>query len=387
MTTSFCRALAISLGILPMGRVVLGQTPGSRALANPIAESADAFTSITAIRELSNGRVIVTDILDKSVKLVDLAAGTATQIGREGQGPGEYGFPGELLALPGDTTLLVDRVNRRFLVILPSGKTGESIPFPSELGSGLSDPRGIDRNGRIYFQGSLFGGNRISPGEATPDSLPILRWDRKRNVIDTVTHIKVPSISMNVSGGSSARTVMMRAQPYSPQDEWALSPDGRLGVARVADYHIDWISPTKHKTSGPVNRFERLRVTEGDKEALRKQNARSPRLMIGDGGGTRSSSSAPPPPTGAMPEPEYPEFKPPFASRAAFATPDGMLWVLRSRPADDPTPSLDVFDQRGVLVGKVTLPKDRRVVGFGNGTVYLARTDSDDLLWLEKYRR
>ena len=48
-------------------------------------------------------------------------------------------------------------------------------------------------------------------------------------------------------------------------------------------------------------------------------------------------------------------------------------------------PTLDVFDARGILVGKVTIPKDRRIVGFGANSVYMARTDSDDMQWLERY--
>jgi hypothetical protein len=391
MRTSFLGVLA---GIMPLLTVTgLAQGSGSQnlTLSNPVAKSADGFSTITSVRELSNGKVIVTDVMDRTVQLMDLAAGTSTPIGREGQGPGEYGFPTDLLALPGDTTLLVDRVNRRFLTILPNGKTGESISFPVEAGRGLTDPRGVDRNGRIYFQGSPLGGT-IAPGQPTADSVPLLRWDRKRNAVDTVTYVKVPSLSMNVSGSAgAAQTVMFRAQPFSPQDDWSVAPDGRLGVARVSDYHIDWFSSARQRTSGPVNRVERVRVTDADKEALRKANERAPRVFMSDGGGSGSGgarqSSTPPPPPSGMGEPEYPEFKPPFPGRAVFSTPEGMLWVLRSRPANDPIPTFDVFDQRGALAGKVSLPKDRRLVGFGNGTVYLARTDSDDLQWLEKYRR
>ncbi|MEO8296152.1 MAG: hypothetical protein ABI613_11605 [Gemmatimonadota bacterium] len=389
MTMSSPRVIAGLLLISPMAAAASAQGPSQNlTLTTPISQSADAFTSITSVRELSNGRVIVTDVMDKSVHLIDLASETSAPIGREGQGPGEYGFPTDLLALPGDTTLLVDRVNRRFLIILPSGKTGQSIPFPVEAGRDLSDPRAVDRDGRIFFQGSLLGG-ALTPGQPTPDSLPIIRWDRRRNSVDTVTYLKVPSMNMNVSGsGSTARVMMFRQQPFGQQDDWSVTPDGRTGVARVADYHIEWFSPTRQRTAGPVNRFERLRVTEADKEAQRKQNARAPRMMISTRGGSTRTTAGPPPamPTG-MQEPDYPEFKPPFPTRAVYATPEGMLWVLRSRPATDLIPTFDVFDQRGMVVGKVTLPRDRRLVGFGNGTVYLARTDGDDLQWLEKYRR
>ena len=40
------------------------------------------------------------------------------------------------------------------------------------------------------------------------------------------------------------------------------------------------------------------------------------------------------------------------------------------------------FNKR-VAVKKVSLNPGSRVVGFGNGTVYVVRTDDDDLQWLQ----
>jgi hypothetical protein len=47
----------------------------------------------------------------------------------------------------------------------------------------------------------------------------------------------------------------------------------------------------------------------------------------------------------------------------------------------------DVFDAAGRVVERVTLPKRTRLVGFGNSAAYLARTDDDDLIWLQRIRR
>lgn len=353
-------------------------------LTTPLATSTDGFSMVASVRELSNGKVLVSDPMEKSVHLVDLAAGTSVQVGREGQGPGEYGFPGELLPLPGDSTLLVDRINRRFLYILPGGKTGGTIPFPG-TSFGL-EPRGVDTQGRIYFQGSRIP-NGFSGSAETLDSVPVLRWDRKRNVTDTVTYVKLPAMTINTGGNATNRTVMIRTQPFSPEDAWAVAPDGRVAVARVSDYHVDWFSPARQRTAGPAMNLPPVPVTEADREALRNQNARAPRMMVAVSGAGRSrTTSSPPPAPAELGEPDFPDFKPPFQARSAWMTPEGMLWVLRSRLANDPVPTIDVFDQRGNPVGQVKLPKDRRVVGFGAGTVYLARTDADDLQWLEKYR-
>ena len=357
------------------------QRSGSIVFTRPTGESVDGFTMVGGIRELSNGKVLVSDPMERTVQLVDLAAGTAVKVGREGQGPGEYAFPGELLPLPGDTTLLVDRMNRRFLIILPNGKTGEAIAYPGDLGLGV-DPRYVDASGRIYFQGSALPANgRLEGNVTSADSVPLLRWDR-RGRMDTVAFLKLPVMSMNTSGsGGTGRVMIMRPQPFSPEDVWAVAGDGRLAIARVADFHIDWFGPARQKTSGPVNRFERLRVNEADKEAQRRA-MRNPRMFVSAGPG--GSRGAAPPPID-LPEPEYPEYKPPFPARSAWVAPDGNLWLLRSRLGGDPIPTLDVFDGRGTLVGKVTLPRDRRIVGFGRNSVYMARTDADDLQWLERY--
>jgi hypothetical protein len=63
------------------------------------------------------------------------------------------------------------------------------------------------------------------------------------------------------------------------------------------------------------------------------------------------------------------------------------VWVLRTRPASDKIPSYDVFDRTGALVKKVALAPNHRVVGFGKGAVYVARSDEDDLQYLQKYAK
>ena len=78
------------------------------SLTKPEAEFAEPFDQVSGVRELGNGRVVVADVFAKSVAMADFRSGALTKIGREGQGPGEYAFPVNVLALPGDTTLIVD---------------------------------------------------------------------------------------------------------------------------------------------------------------------------------------------------------------------------------------------------------------------------------------
>jgi hypothetical protein len=45
-----------------------------------------------------------------------------------------------------------------------------------------------------------------------------------------------------------------------------------------------------------------------------------------------------------------------------------------------------VFDGTGRLSRRISLDGDRTILGFGPGAVYVARTDEDDLQWIERYR-
>ncbi len=355
------------------------QRAGGPSLGRPTAQSADGFTNVGSIRELSNGRVLVADPGEKTVQLLDLTAGTAVRVGREGQGPGEYSFPGALLPLAGDSTLLVDPSNRRFLIILPNGKAGGHIPFPENLGIG-ADPQYSDLAGRIYFRGSLIPPGGPGSMASPPDSVPVLRWDRRRATVDTVTFLKITAMTMRTSSSGQGRMMMMRPEPFSPEDTWAVGADGRMAVARVTDFHVDWYSPAKQRTSGPVNRHQPVRVNDADRESQQRAQG-APRVTFGSGPGASG-----PPPTVNMPAPQYPGFKPPFPGRnSAWVAPNGQLWLLRSRRGGDPVPTVDVFDQQGTFVRTVTLPRDRRIAGFGKNSVYLVRTDGDDIQWLESY--
>jgi len=61
----------------------------------------------------------------------------------------------------------------------------------------------------------------------------------------------------------------------------------------------------------------------------------------------------------------------------------GMLQAFTNLPL---APRHDVFDAAGRVVERVVLAPGSRVVGFGRGTVYVARSDEDDLQHLELHR-
>lgn len=84
---------------------------------------------------------------------------------------------------------------------------------------------------------------------------------------------------------------------------------------------------------------------------------------------------------------DFPREMPPFIAAEVRATPEGEIWIGRSHAASAPTWQYDIYDATGKSIGQATLRVGARVVGFGAGTVYVARTDEDDLVHLERYRR
>ena len=371
-------------------------------LSKPEVEYAEPFTTVMGVRELRDGRVIVTDMQEKTIQLLDLRRGSATPIGKEGSGPNEYGRPGQLFALPGDTTLVSDLANNRYLVIAPDGQVARTLYTmdPNEPDLRLIQARASDATGNLYFLDRGLAARLAARGPGgpggrggsidLPDSGTVLRYDLRTKKVTEIGKIALPRTNTTTSGGGNQVSVMRMAVPFAAQDDWTVGIDGRIAVVRAEPYRVEWVAPNGQRVTGPAIAFEKIRVTEADKEAFR--NARvsmagvGMRTVIGAGGAV-SSSAAPAPPTNMRPpEPtSWPEFKPAFYANQSLVAPDGRLWVSRHRPADDPNPKYDVFDGFGRLVARAVLPARTRLVGFGARTAYVVRTDDDDLQYLQQY--
>jgi hypothetical protein len=365
----------------------VAQTVPTTRLTKPDATFPEPFSQLIGFRELARGRVIVTDMLEENVALVDFAGGEMTSIGRQGGGPGEYGSPGPLIALPGDTTMMSDFGNRRALVIGPTGQVINTIPL-REMGTAVLMPRWSDARGRLYGQPPIM--LTGSPGGGVPqlpESLAVVRWDRATDKVDTVLTIPNPAggggnvtmMMIRGGGGGGPRSVGGPQKAFHPTDGWAIGPDGRIAMVRAGNYRVEWLDANGRKTTGPVIPYERIKVTKADQDQWIQSRTAGTRMVVN---GRRLT----PPPIDPK-DVDWAEYKPPFNAAGVQVTPDGELWVLASQPASVKTALYDVFDGRGERIRQVRLPEGRRLLGFGNGTLYAVHKDADDLEWLERYRR
>lgn len=365
---------------------LVAQTPRAITLDKPVAELHDTFTSISSVRELSDGRVIVSDGRDNLVQLADFKTQKLTKIGRDGAGPGEFKSAGKLYPLPNDTTLLADFVNSRFLIIYPDGKAGatrndDQGPFSSASSIGL------DERGATYLTVRAV----VSKEGGGPQL--VLRFDPRTKHVDTVTTIVRPTgLFAGASSLGNGMLKMFTNLPFAPEDVAAVARDGRVAVARFDNYHLEWFARDGKKTVGPSVKFTPIEINAAERRAFLEKQVRPGTITV-QNNPNGVVPVAPEGPRKALHTAEtyddkgmtWPARKPPFVANALSIDGAGRAWVLRTMPHDAPGLSYDVFDGAAKLAFTVTLPPKTKIIGFGPKSLYLAFTDEDDLQHLHRY--
>lgn len=352
-------------------------------LADPAAAAAEPLSSLNGLRELSDGTVLVADGLEGTLLRVgpDLAA--ATPIGREGAGPEEYRTPDALYGVAADSTLMVDLGNGRLSVLSPDGEVERSFPIAGGDGPNLTlmIPGAVDADGRVYF--------RQMPGPRAggrPDSAGVARFDPRTETTESLAKVKLPGMSVRTSGGANDRNQVMRPQPLTAEDAWTATADGRLVVAR-SDAGAFWLEVHRPDgvRSGPRIPYTPIPVREADKDAYIASLSGALGVSVEvENGRRRTSFSRGGAPGIEADELDWPETKPPFPAGALRSASDGTFWLERHVPAGE-APRFDVLDTSGRRIASIRLPEGRRLIGFGDGSVYLSRSDELDFVWLERY--
>ena len=279
------------------------------------------------------------------------------------------------------------------VVLGPDLHFGATMPIalsPFVPGSGsmpvVAIPQGVDGGGRIYTR--ALGG----VGGQLADSGAILRIDRATRRADTVAMIKLPGRTQAASGSANNRNVQISNIPLSPEDAWGVAADGYVAIARSGDYHVEWIAPDGKVTRGAPVPFDPVRIGTAEKEEYLAEQGGSGggigiSVQVVNGAATMGFARGGGPGTTKREIDRYtwPERKPPMYQGRIPIDLQGRAWVHRSMKAGEPS-TYDVFDRQGRRVGSVALGAGKRVVGFGNGWVYVVSFDDFDLNYLERFR-
>ena len=358
-----CLWAALTVAVAP---AVSPQAPVAVRLAPPDATLREEFARIASVRELRDGRVLISDGTDKRLVVADLRTGAVAQIGRVGGGPGEYSTPGSLTSLPNDSTLLVAGDDPPRLLMMSGARITGTISSTDRLLqlAGLS-LLGSDARGRLLGRLRL-AGVKIG-GDATRGMGAIVLVDRSQSRSDTVVRLRGDEFASRVVTMGGKKYPAIFQVVFSVPDQAVLYPDGWIAVAYQDPYQVAWHSPTGRTTTGASLGWTPVKVTESEKAAYLS------RLRQRLGASTKIPDGMP-----------WAETVPPFQDDALLAAPDGRLLVRRMQWSGAPNTNYDIVDRTGRRVGSLALPWNEHIVGFGARSVYVVVADSDGI---ERLRR
>jgi hypothetical protein len=411
--------------------------PPVRQLGPVTAVAKEPLGSVTTVRHLPDGRVLVNDIVGRRVVMFDSALTLVSVVADTTSATANaYGVqPGGLIAYRGDSTLFVDPASLSMLLIDPNGKIARVMAAPRANGVGFlvggpfGNP-GFDPKGRLVYRAPPnFAGFRPGPGASgnavpqlptIPDSAALVRFDLAARKTDTATFFKTPKFNLTMTRSPDGGVrVTNTTNPLPQGDDWALLPDGTIALVRTKDFHVDWLNPDGTTTASPKIPFQWERLSDeakvafvdSAKIAIEKQRASgafgrdggqvltrtvdaatgaprgggdAPRTGSAPGGNTTVTTTAGPgagafggqlPPLTMVSPSELPDYKPAFTPGSTRADTDGNLWIRTSQNVDA-RPVYDIIDRKGELIDRVQLPANRVLAGFGaGGVVYLAVRD------------
>jgi hypothetical protein len=292
-----------------------------------------------------------------------------------------------LFPVAGDSALIYDPMNSRYLIVGPDAKpvrTFNTIPSQSETRGNATfvtqafNVVATDAQGWLY---SREGGIRAgADGMERMDSVAVEKWHYSSGRRDTVAFFKLLG-----KPGPIDRRQMTSTPPFEVGTQWAVAADGRAALVHPQDYRVDFVSPAGVRTNGRPIPFTPVRLSAGHREEWTEMQAppcgTGPMsVTLPDGQMVSARRVAPQAPA----EDAWPEVLPPFHREGVSFAPDGMLWVRRVVAAGAPQ-TFDLIDPTGRVVQQVVLEKRSKLLGFGKSSVYVLRVDEDDLQYVQRY--
>jgi hypothetical protein len=297
------------------------QQPPSITLKRPTAALAEEFTLLRAVRELSDGRVLVTDAAENRLVVADLSTGSVTPIGRIGSGPGEYQRVSALVALAGDSTIFPDHQNRRWHLMAGAAIVATLPPETPVVRLSPGIILGADRNGHVLTQRSVQR-QQFDPN-AAPDSLYVVLADRATGRADSVARmLPQPALVRGSGRGRDGGPAMFEVfiLPFTSGEQALLFADGWIAIARLDAYRVDWRSPEGRWVRGARLPFTPVKVDDREKRAHMERMARA--------------TGRPPRDPASLAE--WPATIAPFEPGGLLASPDGRLIISRTPTAEAP---------------------------------------------------
>jgi hypothetical protein len=349
----------------------------SISLGKPVGTITEAFSDAMGLAELDDGRVIVSDRVEKAYFIADFRNGERKVAGRNGTGPNEYQVPFGPIRWKGDTLLGHDPQNRRALRIGQDGRIISTIPFASPRAGGVNGwaaAKGVDAKGRIYWDTPII------------EMQPVIKRSMKANLVRWLPGADSVEVVMQFADHGEFEHDY-RYRPIPQTDAWVLGRDGRIGILSAAEYRLRWYLDGKVVETAPPVPFTPLPVTAAEREAFREKKAMEPAAggLMQPGQTMQTSRLGMERARAAWPDSIFPARIPPFEAGGAMLAANGDIWVKRTGPAAETSQRIDVLDSHGRLRAVLRMPAKTKLFALGQSSVYVLAVDDDGLQSLQKY--
>ncbi len=402
-----------------LGRAVVELSIGN----NPRSSPEYLFTAVLEIAVGRDGSIFVVDIPSPAQESINRVVqfdrnGTfVRQIGRRGQGPGEYIGPKGFRVLPNGVMALLDNANGRVNLYSPTGESVDTWLFRRPEDRSGATGLYADTAGFLYL-------NALATNSSGFNGL--IRYGAGGGVIDSLP-------SADLHAGADPRlpqTILLRGEgvgslfnaqiPFTPSLRWTWSPLGywisgypdryafELHLPVTARGRIA-VPPRQGTAPRPVYRWR-----PGDPIRSIRRNVPAPVVAPAEREEQRTIFEA----RARRTVPDWgwdgaaiPRVKPSY--RSLFAGDDGRIWVQLSTTATrvdlalgiQPPPRgprsrgpivpvqrwvepnvFDIFEPDGRYVGQAELPHLAKLHAARGDTVWVSRTDRDDVPFIQRLR-
>lgn len=318
----------------------------------PAEGSPGEFANPSGILRTTDGRFVVTDMNAPTVRLYDRTGRFLREIGRAGEGPGEYRQP--MPALFHDTLMIHDGRLHRVSVMTLDGKSVRTFAVPNS-GSCCRPPM-IDAAGRLVIRGvnatgSLF--RTYTPAGTVLDSIV---------VPETVVR---PVWNIATRGGQATYTI-----PFAAATDRTMLLDGTMLYGNSGEYQLR-VTRTGRDT---VRLIERSTGSAAPIPPLLRESTFH--SIVDHNVDLRTVAKL-----NDIPK-NFPVWSSPFEDASAN------IWVRPGGGAPEAPVRFDVFTHDGRLLGSVTAPFtwSSPNITFLGDRIGVIDTDGNDLPRIRIYR-
>ena len=316
------------------------------------------------------GNIYVADSSAENIKKFDVRGKFLKVIGREGQGPGEFGRL-YYSAFAKDRLIVWDSGNRRLCSFTSDGDCIDSVNIPYDAGS-VRMMRGFPAGGIAIEMEKNF--------RSEPDKPQECRIDLYTEDLELVKTIYKRDLWRKKYIRTEEYGTTTLYFPYCADVRWDILPDGRLVVGYSDEYRADLFDRNGKKISTITHDAEPVPVSGKDKKAYFDS-------LVFYRGGERLKEV----PEYITKYTEFPKNKPVYKN--ILADSEGNIWVVLNRKNQEEDGKVfDVFSRSGSFVSRVRLkgeavfPDHRNAYFLDNGRFLSIETGEDDLYRVIVYR-